>query len=88
MQLEHTGGGEYLARSESDGLPYMVDVLDNSGKGSCQCKDFSCRRKKHQDDEFDPNAVRQSGSCKHLHAAKQHFLTLILPKLANNQKDK
>ena len=88
MQLEHTGGGEYLARSESDGLPYMVNVLDNDGRGSCSCPDYTCRRKKCVTDEWDYLKTRQTFHCKHLSAAVTDFMGIILPKLANNQKDK
>lgn len=57
---------------------YLVDLLAHDGRGECTCKDWQCRCWP---------AVKEGGklSCKHLRAARTHFLERLLQTMARTE---
>lgn len=73
---EHGDRCRYFVTSESNPRArYFVDLLEHEGRGSCSCKDWSCRCWP---------IVKAGGQamCKHLRACREHFLNQILAAMA------
>lgn len=68
------------------GKDYRVDLLSFGGAGMCQCVDWSTRRH----GAFKDGAAKGTRAtlCKHLKAARDHFLQTLLNDMAKTEEGK
>lgn len=72
----------YLVTSESvEGLEYYVDLQESDWDGECGCDDFKMRSAERV-------ARGQSPECKHIIAARRHFMKRWGPLWVNSVKGK
>lgn len=77
----------YLVPSASNSTrTYRVDLIANGGAGECACKDWATRRGPAVKDG-QPHGTRET-LCKHLIAARRHFLNGLLASLAKQEEGK
>jgi hypothetical protein len=62
--------------------PHLVDLLDRTPIGSCSCLDYTTRRWPAYKLSL---IVSNDHRCKHIRAAREHFLNLILEDMAETQ---
>jgi hypothetical protein len=62
---------------------YRVDVLANSGAGHCNCPDFGTRRQPAID--AGELIISAQTTCKHLQKARDEFLRVVMPRLAQTE---
>lgn len=63
---------------------YRVDLLDNNGSGRCSCIDHGTRRQPFLTAGGD--GFLTSGYCKHVRAARDHFLKSLLIAMAKSEE--
>lgn len=75
--------GRFRVQSKSHPQrPHMVDLLDRTPIGSCSCLDYTTRRwPAYKLSLITSDAYR----CKHIKAAREHFMNLILEEMAEKQ---
>lgn len=73
----------YEVESESKpGKWYWVNLVENDGGGSCECRDFETRRQPNIDKGY-PHLEKRT-MCKHVEAAAWHLVKTILIDQAKN----
>lgn len=76
----------FYVKSDSDRLPYLVDLLLNSGNGACSCKSFQCS-KSPAIKEGKPLHTHYT-MCKHIIRCREYYTMHTLKNLARLIKDK
>lgn len=74
----------YVESISRPGDPYVVDLLENEGKGVCNCPDFQSRRQKRID--AGDEAFTPTTQCKHLDAAANYWKRTTLQDMARSCK--
>jgi hypothetical protein len=82
MTIEPYDRLRFLARSQTNGTQYLVDLGEHNGNGSCQCKHFSCRLGPKLKQSPPP---KNPIYCKHIIASRTFFLNSIIQSLLKEE---
>lgn len=73
--------------------PHVVDLMENNGNGSCDCKDFLTRCEPNYKEErkiveygFPGNPNPKRTRCKHIHVAVKKFANDTLKEISKQQR--
>jgi hypothetical protein len=89
MKVTPTGDGRsFYVTSTDDKDHYVVDIMENEGRGVCSCTDHRCRcqpRLNRGDKAIPYRFTHTRTQCKHIERVLEYLGTMLWARLNNKQ---
>jgi hypothetical protein len=91
MIVTPTGDGRsFNVTSADDKDHYIVDIMENEGRGVCSCRDHSCRCQPRLNKDHPAIPYRfteQRTQCKHMERVIEYLGVMVWAKINNKEPD-